>query len=374
MLFSVTELQTYMRCKRKHYLTSFNTRSQELGGLTPIWPSAALHLGTLIHRVGEVWLLDPNTRVPLEDIFFDEAAKDLALLIRLHKDHNLSIPTTKESDYWEMVHLGKAMCTNYQVYYKTPLPYNFSLVQPEQEVVVDIPNTEHCGCHANRKSQGECMKTCSANCGLVEICCCDTQDGIECCNECVQSHMLSGTLDAIILDPTDRLFVFERKTYAARPNEKHLQRVWQFLAYAYLLRRTKPTLPTVASHTLAGTPASTSTTLGGIAYDGWWKRTAPPKGKTMHDLFYRTYMLRNPDEIDEFELDLTELALECSAALHSYTRPPRRTIPPVQGCIDCLQLIDVCDAISLNESIPLNNYVKRDLTPIFADFFKGEEA
>lgn len=363
MLFSVTELQTYMRCRRKHYLTSFNTRSHELGGLTPIWPSAALHLGTLIHRVGEVWLLDPNTHVPLEDIFFDEAAKDLALLIRLHKDHNLPIPTTKESDYWEMVHLGKAMCANYQAYYKTPLPYNFSLVQPEQEVVVDIPDTQHC-------VEKECF---CYSCHHTEPWI-DTNGELHDCTCKVESHMLSGTLDAIILDPTDRLFVFERKTYAARPNEKHLQRVWQFLAYAYLLRRTKPTLPTAASHTLAGTPASTSTTLGGIAYDGWWKRTAPPKGKTMHDLFYRTYMLRNPDEIDEFELDLTELALECSAALHSYTRPPRRTIPPVQGCIDCLQLIDVCDAISLNESIPLNNYVKRDLTPIFADFFKEEEA
>lgn len=351
MLFSVTELQTKQRCDRKHWLTSLNAH-----GWTPIWPSTALHLGTLVHRVGAAWLEDPKTKVPLGDIFYDMAADDLATLLRIHAAHNQHPTQIQTSDYWEMVVLGKAMCTNYQAFYKKPLPEGFKLVMPEQEVVVQIPNTEHCTCVEKYRyrpsdafpSQPEC------ECGQE----------LEGC-KCTDHHYLSGTLDAILLDPTDRLFVFERKTYNRRPNERHLKRTWQFLAYAYLLRSTQKNLPNI--------PGLSSATLGGIAYDGWWKRAAAPKGKVFSDLFYRTFMVKNPDEIDEFEMYLPNLAIK-AAYNSTLTDPPERTIPPMDGCIDCIPFMDICDAISQNERPNYGNMMKRELTPVFRDFYKREEA
>lgn len=346
MLFSTTEIMNYQRCKRKRYLSSFNAE-----GWTPLWPSTALHLGTLIHRVGAVWLEDPTTQVPLEQIFHDEASKDLAILARIHSDLGQHIDALKTSDYWEMVALGGAMCKNYQEYYKTPLPKNFKLVQPEQTVAIPIPNTEHCEC----PKDDDCLHDFCKICMLDENCECSIC--LPHC-ECLTSHYLEGTLDAIILDPSDRLFVFERKTYGSRPNIRHLQRNWQFLSYAWLLQQTQANLPNI--------PGIAKSSLGGIAYDGWWKRASAPKGKTQDDLFFRYFMVRNPDELEEFENDLAPLTLEMAQPT---TRIPPRTIPALFGCLDCLDLIDFCDAISLNETPPMHKYVKRELTPVFDEFY-----
>lgn len=336
----------YQRCKRKRYLSSFNAE-----GWTPLWPSTALHLGTLIHRVGAIWLEDPTTTTPLEQIFHDEATKDLAILGRIHADLGQHIDALKNKDYWEMVSLGEAMCKNYQAYYKKPLPPNFKLVQPEQTVAIPIPNTEHCECKVGTPCVHGC-DDCSAARGYHPC---------ERCTEClcVLWHYLEGTLDAIILDPSDRLFVFERKTYGSRPNIRHLQRNWQFLSYAWLLQQTQANLPPSISNIARSS-------LGGIAYDGWWKRKEPPKGKTMDDLFFRYFMVRNPDELEEFENDLAPIVLEMAQPT---TRIPPRTIPALFGCLDCLDLIDFCDAISLNEEPPTHKYVKRELTPVFEEFY-----
>lgn len=351
MLVSTTEIMNYLRCKRKHHLSSFNRE-----GWTPLWPSTAMHLGTLVHRVGAVWLEDPTTQVSLEDIFLDEATKDLAILGRIHKDLGYSINAFQNNDYWEMVNLGKAMCKNYQAYYKKPLPKDFTLVQPEQTVAIPIPNTEHCECNVLEKCHWGC-EYChhTRNTSMTYSdtwCACQDQS-----DPCLASHYLEGTLDAIILDPSHRLFVFERKTYGARPNIRHLQRNWQFLSYAWLLQQTQDQLPSTIK----------ASKLGGIAYDGWWKRAAPPKGKTMDDLFFRYFMVRNPDELEEFETDLAIIVNEMAS--QPTDRIPPRTIPAFNGCIDCMDLIDYCDAISLNESPPMHKYVKREMTPVFTEFY-----
>lgn len=351
-----------MRCKRKRYLTSFNAQ-----GWTPIWPSTALHLGTLIHRVGAVWLADPNLQTPLEQVFLDEATKDLLILQRIHLDVGQRIDALKNNDYWEMVALGAAMCKNYQAFYKKPLPNGFKLVQPEQTVAIPIPNTEHCECKPATTMMGTCEKDCEDCQGsrpfhAFDSCYLYSQDGVHgypC--TCLQPHYLEGTLDAIILDPSDRLFVFERKTYGQRPNVRHLQRNWQFLSYTWLLQQTQTNLPSSIT-------SITSSKLGGIAYDGWWKRSEPPKGKSMSDLFFRYFMVRNEDELEEFETDLSITVNEMASASVDPDKVPPRTIPALMGCIDCLDLIDFCDAISLNETPPMSKYVKREMTPIFDEF------
>lgn len=329
MLVSVTEIQSFLRCRQQW---DFSSRSRE--ALTPIWPSTALHLGTLVHRVGAIWLADPNTKTPLGSIFHDEASKDLATLIRIHNDILGHGPTDLQSnDYWDMVTLGTAMMNNYQAFYKTALPHGFKLIQPEQQIVVPIPNTEHCKCNDPRCSCELCVASEDDYCNAHE-CKCE-----------VDSHYLEGTLDAIIQDPTDRLFVFERKTYSQRPNLRHLLRDFQFIAYIWILQQTG------AVH-------------GGIAYDGLWKRATPPKGKTMSDLFFRYYMMRSPDEVANVETDITNVVNEMANNPKIY-----RTVLSVKGCIDCSGLIDMCDAKYMDESPPLHKYTTRELSPAFEEFY-----
>lgn len=361
MLVSVTEIQNYERCKRRWDLTSFTRQ-----GLTPLWPSTALHLGTLIHRVGALWLEDPSTTTPLKQIFYDEAAQDYIVLQRIFKDAGQPPPSQlQDSDYWEMVTLGSAMCENYQNYYKKPLPHGFKLVMPEQQITIPIPGTEHwfcskldekrfCACYTDENS---------SSCCDIESPSCDSREpnhlGSIPCEMCstVESHYIAGQLDAIIEDPTGRLFVFERKTYAARPNLRYLERDFQFLCYIWILQQTG------ALH-------------GGIAYDGWWKRMTVPKGKTEHDLFFRHFMMRPQEEVDELEQYIAETVLEMAS--QPKTDPEkyislRKTVPPVKGCIDCMGLIDLCDAISLNETLPMHKFVTRELTPAFVEFYKNTQ-
>lgn len=334
MLVSVTEIQSFLRCRQQWEFSSRNRQA-----LTPIWPSPALHLGTLIHRVGAIWLADPHTKIPLKDIFHDEASKDLATLLSTTHELGYQPSDLQQSDYWEMVSLGTAMCKNYQDFYRLPLPHNFKLIQPEQQITAPIPNTLHCTC-TDRCS----CPSCATYKGFA--------DGKDFCGQdpscmCVMDyHYLEGTLDAIIQDPTERLFVFERKTYGQRPNLRHLMRNFQFIAYIWMLQQTG------AIH-------------GGVAYDGLWKRAEPPRGKTHSDLFFRYFMVRSPDELDTFEEDLTNIVMEmANPDLRIY-----RTVDAIKGCIDCMGLIDMCDAKYMNETPPLHKFTKRELSPAFEQFY-----
>ena len=179
-----------------------------------------------------------------------------------------------------------AMCDNYYIRYKTPLPDNYKLISAEQTLRVDIPGT---------------------------------------------AHYLEGRLDGLIQHtPTGRLDVLERKTYKNRPKQPDLQYNEQFLAYIYLVSRCFPDYDTPQ-----------------VAYDGMWRRAITPKGKTFNDLFARYMITRSRDELADFERYLISIADDMARA---YTSPAQHAYPhrPWQGCWDC-QISKLCDSITRNE-------------------------
>lgn len=350
MIVTVTEMMSYDRCPRKWWLSSLNRQR-----LTPLKPQEPLETGSLVHGAGERWirLYSQDPTYTFKQHLMDVATERLRILTTIYETATGRVPpTTVLDDYYGWVNLAAAMCENYQNYYKTPLPRDYVLVQPEQQVVIAIPNTEHC----------ECGEKCAHDCPVCyqrpykHICECmvlrpdDSSTAWENPNlcKCVEPHYYEGTLDAIIADTRDWHFVYERKTYGQRPNVTHLQRDFQFLSYDWILHQS-----TDKAH--------------GICYDGMWKRAIPPAGKKEGDLFFRYIMSRTDSERDELERHLTETVLEMAA--RPTDLPPKRIVPAPKGCIDCLGLIDACDSISEETSFPRAQYVLRDLTPAFVAFY-----
>ena len=143
---------------------------------------------------------------------------------------------------------------------------------------------------------------------------------------------LEGTLDGII-ERNGVLYVLERKTYSYTPRKEVLQQNDQFLAYIWILHQMN-----------AGA-------VGGLVYDGLWKRPEPPRGKTRDDLFMRHLIIRPPEELEEFSKHVVMQLSEMANNPNIY--PNRRW----EGCqIDC-SYEKLCTAQSRNED---TDYIKRN--------------
>jgi hypothetical protein len=206
----------------------------------------------------------------------------------------------------ENIDLGRAMCANYQSYYHAPLPQGYELVSTEQEISVPIPDTN-------------------------------------------PQHFLSARLDALIRNKrTQQLYVFEKKTYGARPRIDELNANDQFLAYTWVL--TQIDLGPV----------------GGVAYDGMWKRATPPRDRTEADLFFRTLIHRPRAELEEFQIYLAQEATDmANPDLPLYIN--RRW----EGCHDC-EFNNLCTSMSRGEDtehVLRTQYKPR--TPYTANLEKG---
>jgi hypothetical protein len=138
---------------------------------------------------------------------------------------------------------------NYKTKWGSSLPDGYTLLQPEQTVVVPIPGTP---------------------------------------------HHLEGTFDALIQDAGGRLLIYERKTYGNRPRVDALQANDQFGAYLWIL--TELDLGPV----------------GGLFYDGMWKRAWEGK-RGLDDLFMREVLIRSPEEIANIGLHIRDEALDMAA-------------------------------------------------------------
>lgn len=242
----------------------WNLGSTNRQGLAKIVPSTALGLGTLIHAALADWLINPD--LSLRDIYLVRAKQQIDIVRSVFvKQVGRDITESELGSLWDAVNLGTAMMENYQEYWKTPLPAGFELVAPEQRIQIAIPGT---------------------------------------------SHFLEGRLDGIIRSlETKKLFVLEHKTYGQRPEERTLRWNDQFITYQWML--TKLDLGEVE----------------GIAYDGLWKRAAPPKKVenrpgTLGDLFARIKLRRSRHELEEFERMLRQEAIEMASAPAIY---PNRT-------------------------------------------------
>lgn len=234
-IFHVTEIRTFLRCRRRWDYSSPNRQN-----LTRLVDQPALTLGTLLHVAHDAWrqqYADYATNgesydVPLEVLFEENAAlarENIALTYR--EQVGFKISDIELADFDKNVKLGIAMCQNYAARYPQPFPKGLTFVAGEQTIVVDIPN---------------------------------------------RPYKIAGRLDAIVRGPSGRLWVWDLKSFDKHPDDQDLDADEQFLSYLMLAQLAYP-----------------NDTVAGVVYDGVWKRPAPPKGRDFADLFYRREIYRN---------------------------------------------------------------------------------
>lgn len=258
----------------------YSSRNRQ--NLEPIINHPAFALGRLMHSTLEHWTNGDILDEDLDTFYMTEAATEVEKMKSdYHKAVGAHISPDELGDTFEALQLGRSMVANYQAYYKTPLPKGFNTIQTEQTFIIKIPNT---------------------------------LDGF-----------LEGTLDSLVEDRRGKLYVLERKTYKQRPRKDRLARNHQFLSYYWLLTKAFP-----------------DRTLGGILYDGMWKKEKPSRGQTIEDLFFRNIFTRDPSEVAEFELLLPLLYADMANDPAIYPNIPW------QGCWGC-RFEKLCIAQSLDE-------------------------
>jgi hypothetical protein len=227
------------------------------------------------------------------------------------------------------------MVRNYHNQWGSPLPDGFTMVAPEQTCVIPIPGTKHV------------CPTCWYDDGKAKFnTLVDPNDPSKPCPTCkgegFEWHYLEGTLDGLIADQYSRVYVLERKTYGQRPKLEVLNMQDQFLAYLWILR------------TLG------LGEVGGLAYDGAWKRKEPPRGSALNDLFLRIRLNRSPRELDNFQVQLAAQVNEMASNPAIYVN--RRW----DGCWDC-DFVEPCVAMMRGDDYKFMLTAKYTHRPVTED-------
>lgn len=327
-------MQNYNRCNRMWNLTSFNGQ-----GLTRIVNSVALNTGTLWHQTQAQWLMEPD-RDPV-----DLCMQHYATMLEHAKDnykarHGMMPMRAELANIEDAGNMLLAMTKNYRDFYKQPLPDGFRCIMPEQTILVPIPN-----------SQQECLD-CYGKYRTTP-----TNECSECDGTGYVQHSLECTFDALIANEADRIYVLERKTYGSRPKLESLMTNFQFIVYEW------------ACQQLGLGP------VGGLLYDGVWKRAEVPKGRKFEDLFLRLSLERNEHELQEIEQYLAMKSRQMYTT--SKTEQPLLNFNRVwQGCyMDC-SVEDICTAMSKGEDV---EYIKKEMftlrerTPAFRTDVAGDD-
>ena len=193
--------------------------------------------------------------------------------------------------------LQAAMAENYQIRWGSPLPEGFTLIRPEQRAVIPVPGTEHPCENSETRTHESCLYCDGTGWAL---------------------HKLDMRFDGLIQDRAGRIHVLEHKTFKSHPNVNSLRNSHQFLAYLWGVRQ------------LNMGP------VGGLAYDGLWRRDKVPPRREFNDLFLRYTHTRSDAEFEEFGRLLTYQMNEAYAL-----RPEHRPLDTLpfdrrwQGCFDC---------------------------------------
>jgi hypothetical protein len=344
--FSITDRATYKQCRQKWDFSSNSRSNLTMVGSGP----EPLELGSLIHRALADWIIDYTSEEHtiqlaskqenyLAGLFLKHAAARQQEVTQAFEERTRRKinPVDLESLH-NVVQLGTAMMRNYQEHHKSPFPPHMSFAMPEQEILIPVPGTEH-QCE-------NCFGT-----GLVPDH--KVSNGPTYVTKCINCngkgkayHHVSATLDGLLQDKNDRLYVLEHKTYGNRPNPLDLSMNDQFIGYAWVVRQLN--IGRVA----------------GIAYDGMWKRDKPPKymqkekrAGTMNDLFIRTTIQKTSAALDAWGRNLT---LEINEMANNPVIYPH---VPWQGCGGC-QFIKPCLAKMNGEDfdgIINNEYTQRNI-------------
>lgn len=218
--------------------------------ISRIVPSAAFSLGTAIHETFRAWLPHPEQEPVM--LFMAAAEAEIAKVRRqYHARNRVGISDVELGPMLDQVKFGARMMDNYKGYWGSPLPDDCVLVaQPEQEVRVPIPGTP---------------------------------------------HFLQGHIDAIIKNKFGKLLPLDHKTYEKRVRLEVLHTNEQFIAYIWIMQQ------------LDMGP------VGGLAYDGMWKRTDVPKGRVLDDLFWREKISPPDAVLAEYGRELAAVATEMAS-------------------------------------------------------------
>lgn len=298
MIITVTERGNFRRCKRLWDYTS-PTRMF----LSAVRPNRALALGSLVHASLESWLRDPACD-PQEAVVSHAAE----MLVKMEDLYRVAIGTrmsdVEKQPFYEDMNLAHNMIGNYVAKWGQPIPEGYTLIEPEQQCLVDIPGAPdnwHCkDCNTRwwRQYQPGTRK-------FFEL---------EFCDKCksmdteLEKAQLEGKLDGFVADKKGELYVLEHKTYGNRPRLEVLQMNDQFLAYVWILTKLFP-----------------ERTIGGLLYDGLWKRDNKP----IDECFMRHVIDRPPEEVAGFEANLRAEYMDMMNTTVAY--PNRNWM----GCTDC---------------------------------------
>lgn len=318
MRVSVTERQTFKRCRRKWDFASYQRQS-----LAPVINAPALELGTLIHATLANWTQDPSLDpVALYD---NLAGEYFQSLIKLYKERVGCMPSMAELDpNAAAITLGQSMIANYKQRWGSPIPPGFTLVENELTLIQPVPGTEHCDCASDYVSH--CVYSC--NRCYRGMCDC-ISNPVEGGCPCVRYHELECTFDGLMQDEQGDYYIIERKTFSRTPTLDELNNNDQFLAYQWAANQAFPGR------------------VVGVAYDGLLKKPKPSGvHKSLDDLFLRRILLRNEHELSEMGQQLAQELTEMA----SPSLPIYKNVPPVQGCQrwEC-SFLDLCHAISKGE-------------------------
>src|SRR5437870_1535130 len=314
MIISVTERGTFKRCRKRW---DYSSRSRQ--GLTSLAPPYALSFGTLVHEIHETWLEHPEAEP--ESVVAIAAVETAKTIAQTYIERVGVAPDSRElASFEEQVSLALDMFTNYKERWGASLPEGYTLMHAEQTLVLPIPGDYPCA---------------RANCGAYPYAYIHEIGGPP--GHDWEPHQLEATLDALMADSSGRLWILERKTYNSKPRIDALQMNDQFIAYLWALRQ------------LNMGP------VGGILYDGMWKRYK--ERRNLEDLFFRVPLIRSPEEIDNFEVQLRDEVLDMANDPRIY-RNARW-----EGCWDC-QFTGPCMAEFRGEDVEyaMQRFTKRKRT------------
>lgn len=322
MIFSVIEIETWKRCRRKWDFQSDNRQNLEARR----W-AAALTVGSAVHETLEIKTNEPDAKVA--QVF---AKKAEAVIADIETSYSEVVGAPMGLDeaqpVYEGLKIGLKMMEAYEKFYPKPLPEHYRPIRTEQRMVVAIPGTEHWECNS-------CHHCFQENPGLCTQC--DPlygSDNVVGSSVTWQPHYLRGTIDTLVQDTRNsRLYVLERKTYGVRPKVEKLQEDTQMIAYEWMLAQ------------LFGW-----NNLGGTLYDGIWKRDYTSdyfrKKYKLSDLFFRHLFIHPQEQLEEYASYLPTIMREMATATEADLYYNRRW----EGCYDC-GMQELCTAKSRGEEV-----------------------
>lgn len=228
--FSVTERTEWLRCRRAWNYGSFNRL-----GLAPVMPPLALNTGTIWHRAHDAWSKVP--KIGFKEHVFIEGSGMMHTLKEAYKNRVGVYPIDEELlKYAGDISLLSNMADMYQQYWKTNVPKGFKRLGTEVTVIVSVQGSP---------------------------------------------HNYEGTLDALLIDNHDKLWIGEYKTFGRHPDFASLTKTEQFLDYMWLLNQA----------IFQGQIEAAG--VGGMLYDGAWKRDTKP----IDEMFIRRKLTRSEHEL-----------------------------------------------------------------------------